>query len=416
MARRAGLSTTLLLSAAAVAMALVAIFGEEGSFTALTVVAALAGLVPWALVAGGVSVPPTLFAACGLVPAAVIILVERNPGGVFPLLLVVVWVTRSSRHAWLIGATVGTALAYLVGLAVLERSAHETGMVYFVGGLGISWLAGLMLRRQEALTAEVQAMHELQVEQLAATERTRIAREVHDVVAHSLTVVMLNVTGARRALVTQRSGPTKRSGAEQVGRSSLDSIRQVMGLLRESGSGLDLPQPGAIDLPGLIDGYRSAGSPIEASIDRVVDQLDPAAQLVLYRVVQESLSNVMQHAPGAPARVELAHDRDDERVRLSVVNGPPTSRPAAPTERTESADCGSDAGFLSPGKQSAAGARTGLGVRGMGERVRATGGVLQAGPSAEGGWRVTATIPTRVRTDSPATDEDGARAWAPTAR
>lgn len=386
---RHGVSTTLLLSAASVAMALVAMFGEEGSFSTLTAAAALVGLVPWALVAGGINVPPPLFALMGLAPAAVIVVGAENAGGMFPIMLVVVWITRTSRTRWLIAATIAAGVACIVSLAMIQGSAHESGMIYFIGGIGISWLAGLMLRRQEALTVEVQAMHDLQVEQLAASERTRIAREVHDVVAHSLTIVMLNVTGARRALATQPERADEAlARAESVGRESLDSIRQIMGLLREPGSGLDLPQPGLTDLGALVEGYRSAGlvATCDVDADLVTSGIDPTVQLVAYRVVQESLANVLQHAPGATASVGVAADAPSGRLRVAVVN---SGRTGSVSYSTAS--------------------RTGLGVRGMTERVRAVGGDLQAGPS-DGGWQVVAMMPARL---SPAmVGSDDKTAWA----
>ena len=125
-------------------------------------------------------------------------------------------------------------LAALVELTIDKGSADDSGIIYFAGGLGISWMSGALLRRQEALTAEVRAMRDVEVERRAATERAHLAREVHDVVAHSLTVVMLNLTGARRALSTDPAGADAAlARAEVVGRDSLDSIRQVMDLLRE---------------------------------------------------------------------------------------------------------------------------------------------------------------------------------------
>ena len=372
---RHALSTTLLLAAASVAMALVAMFGETGSFTALTVAGALAGLVPWALVAGGVRVPPPLFALLGLVPGIVIVVAAGNPGGMFPIMLVVVWITRTSRSRWLIGATIAAGAGAIAALAMIDGSAHESGLIYFTGGLGISWLAGLMLRRQEALAVELQAMHDLQVEQLALSERTRIAREVHDVVAHSLTIVLLNLTGARRALATQPERADEAlARAETVGRESLDSIRQTMGLLREPGSGLDLPQPGLGDLVRLIDGYRSAGLTVTSAVvdpDLATATIDPTVQLVVYRVVQESLANVLQHAPGATAAVTVSAERSAGHLRVSVGNGP----------RTTPAVAGRD--------------RAGLGIRGMTERVRAVGGELHAGPTGSGRWQVVVSVPTR---------------------
>jgi len=370
--------TTLVLSLAAIAAALVAIFGSDDSFTPVTVAAALAGLVPWALVAGGVRVPVPVFAALALACAAVILVIDVNPGGMFPVMLMVVWVGRSTGD-WRVHVSVlAISLGLLVTTAVREGSAHESGLVYFIGGTGISWLAGLMLRRQESLTIELQAMNELRVEHAASAERARIAREVHDVVAHSLTVVMLHLTGARRAMATDPVRAEEAlARAETVGRESLESIRQVMGVLREHDGGRAVAQPGASDIGVLIDGYRIGGLVVDAAIDRA-DDIDPTVGLVIYRVVQESLTNALRHAPGASCTVVVRAPAGGP-IRAEVVNG---ARPSG-TAAHRSDERG-----------------RGLGVRGMTERARAVGGDVIAGATPDGGWQVIATIPRRhpVRT------------------
>ncbi|MGI9053718.1 MAG: sensor histidine kinase [Ilumatobacteraceae bacterium] len=372
--------TTVLMSIAAVGAALVAVFGESGAFTGVGLASALAGLVPWALVAGGVRVPPPLFAVLGLVPVWFGVVVAENPGGMFPAMLLATWVTRTSSSRWLVVGTLVAAAGSIVTLALRTSEAHENGMVYFIGGLGISWLAGRMLRRQELLNQELQAMNDLRVQHAAVAERTRIASEVHDVVAHSLTVVMLHLTGARRALATdpQRADEAL-ARAETVGRDSLDSIRQVMGLLRDPGTGRDVSQPGLADISALVDGYRTAGLALEV-VDRIdASDVDPTVQLVAYRVVQESLANALQHAPGSSCAVTV--ERSTGELRVEVINAAAT---VATTARS---------------------ARAGLGLRGMIERVRAVGGELTAGPSADGGWRVSARIPLRADTGQRSLDE-----------
>lgn len=366
--------TTLVLSLAAVAAALVAIFGSDDSFTPLTVGAALAGLVPWALVAGGVRVPVPVFAIMTLACAAVTIVLDVNEGGMFPVMLMVVWVARSSGDWRVHAAVLAVSAGLLVATAIREKSAHEAGLVYFAGGTGISWLAGLMLRRQESLTIELQAMNELRVEHAATAERARIAREVHDVVAHSLTVVMLHLTGARRAMSTEPERAEEAlARAESVGRESLESIRQVMGVLREHHGGRDVAaQPGLGDVDALIDGYRIGGLAVDAAIDDS-DDVDPTVGLVIYRVVQESLTNVLRHASGASCSVAVSAPAGCP-IRAEIVNGP--------VPASAGADRLHDSG-------------RGLGVRGMTERVRAVGGELVAGPSSHGGWQVTAIIPRR---------------------
>ena len=155
---------------------------------------------------------------------------------------------------WLPAIAAAASFLAILDCTIEKGSIDESGIVYFTGGIGISWLSGWLLRRQAALTAQVEAMRDTQVQQLAAQERARIAREVHDVVAHSLTVVMLNLTGARRALATDPDRADEAlARAEVVGRDSLDSIRQVMGLLRDPESGDVLPQP-------TIEGHPAASS------------------------------------------------------------------------------------------------------------------------------------------------------------
>jgi signal transduction histidine kinase len=170
------LPATTVMALAAAGAALIAMFGEDDSFTPLTVGFALVGLVPWALAAGGVRMPPVAFVLATVIPAAVIVLGDRNPGGVFPLMLTVVSITRSHGLGWLTAATVGSAATIVIALAILERTTHETGAVYFMGGLSVATLAGAMLRRQEALTAQLSDAHARQATHALTEERTRIAR------------------------------------------------------------------------------------------------------------------------------------------------------------------------------------------------------------------------------------------------
>jgi signal transduction histidine kinase len=295
--------TTWGLCAGAVVAALVAVFGGGDSVTAVALGAAVVGLVPWVLVAAGINVNLWVFAAISLTCAAFIVIGEGNEGGMFPVMLMVVWVAHGSG-SWTLNATVLTASIGVLVVATLRAgSADETGLVYMTAGLGISWLSGQLLRRQEGLTRQLREMDELRVRHAAELERTRIARDVHDVVAHSLTIAMLHITGARRALRAGTDGADDAlARAESVGRESLESIRRVMGQLRDSVDASS-PDPGNAGLSGLVDRYRSGGLEVEYELD-VPSGLDPTSGLVLYRVVQESLTNVLRHAPrrGVPPR------------------------------------------------------------------------------------------------------------------
>jgi signal transduction histidine kinase len=350
---RQRLSTTVVLAIAAAGGALVAIFGEKSHVSTITIVAALLGLVPWALVAA-------------------IVLWDRNPGGAFPMMLVVVAVARNARRS-LVAATVALGIGIIVGIAVLEGSTQRTGTIYFLGGIGVSWLAGTLLRRQEALLVELQAATARQSEHAATIERTRIAREIHDVVAHSLTVTMLHVTGARRALANDPARASEAlEKAETVGRESLDTIRQIVGLLRCDNREFhdDTPLPMLCDIPALVDQYRTAGLMVAADLQLENLTADPSTSLAAFRVVQESLSNVLQHSPGSAVDLRVAGEPDGSAIRIIAEN--PTA--VGPMKKSD---------------------RVGLGLRGMNERVRALGGTIEAGATPRHTWRVDAELPLR---------------------
>jgi signal transduction histidine kinase len=237
---------------------------------------------------------------------------------------------------------------------------------------------GYMLHAQSrALAAEREARAAEHVRATMA-ERDRIAREIHDLVAHSLSVTMLHVTGARR-LLTDSTGSTEDSDieeaiealrdAERVGRQAMAEIRQTVSELATEGDP-HRPLPSADDLPELVDRVRSAG--LEASYDAHGDigRLTPALGLGVYRIVQESLTNVTKHAPGSPAHVSLAAGRTDVRLTVRSTRTTPHSQPDD----------------------------TGSGITGMKARVAQLGGTLDAGPSGDA-WVVEAVLPLTAEDD-----------------
>jgi len=370
-------STTLALPTAAGVAALIAIFGENDPITWITVVFAFVGLVPWVLELMRVRLDPLGFVAMTMLPAAAIVLLDSNPGGLFPAYLAVVWITyhRSSRSIVALGLVATAGMA--IGCSFVQPSGYE-GTVYFLGGVGVAWLAGALLHRQQALMAELREVTERERGRAAAEERTRIAREVHDVVAHSLTVTLLHVTGARRAMT---SDPERAAAAleraETVGRESLDSIRQVVGLLRDRdtqrGGSMrldDAPLPDVSDIPSLVAQYRDAGLRVEASCDLDDVAAGAMTSLTVFRLAQEAMTNSLRHAPGAPLSLRVHVDEDRSVICLTAENPVPESVPRRHTD--------SDAG---------------LGLLGMAERVRAAGGSIEVGPTSIGTWRVAAEIP-----------------------
>jgi len=162
---------------------------------------------------------------------------------------------------------------------------------------------------------------------------------------------------------------------EMIGRTAQDELRVVLGLLRDEQAGAAelAPAPGLVDVKELAEHVRASGTPVELRMSGTDRQLSPALELSVYRVVQEALTNVVKHAPGARATVDLAVS--DRQVRIEVADdGGPAGRPA-----------GDDARLASPG--------TGHGVVGMRERIGAFGGWLVAEPLADRGFHVLAEVP-----------------------
>jgi signal transduction histidine kinase len=230
----------------------------------------------------------------------------------------------------------------------------------------LALLAGIFVRTLTIALLNAKLAQTALSQQAATAERQRIAREVHDVIAHSLTVTMLHLTAARLAVGRGDSTAATEAleEAEKAGRTSLNEIRHTVGLLRgdDDGDPEIAPQPAADDVPTLVEGYRAAG--VDVSVDLVGDlgTIEPAAGLALYRIVQESLTNASRHAPGAHTTVHID-------------TGPPLR-----------VDVRSDGGTPAASRGS------GLGLAGMAERASALGGLFEAGPHPNG-WRVAATLP-----------------------
>jgi signal transduction histidine kinase len=210
---------------------------------------------------------------------------------------------------------------------------------------------------------------------LAATaERARIARELHDVVAHSLSVVIAQADGG---LYAGRTEPAAATGALEAigatGRQALTDMRALLGVLREDGGQVYAPQPDVAAIPGLVEDVRASGLDVDLIEEGSPQQLPTGPQLAAYRIVQESLTNVLKHAgPASRAWVRL-HWRADS-LELSVVDdgrGASAALDAAPDG-------------------------AGQGLRGMRERATLHGGHLEAGPRVGGGFGVHAALPYRA--------------------
>jgi signal transduction histidine kinase len=289
---------------------------------------------------------------------------------------------RSSNIGWF-------AVCLLTGWCVLAASRRE-GLLYWaalmvlftVEWLGVSsdpgwgaWLAGatltavfsLLIRRDRDLLGQLRQAQAGLAEQARTQERNRIARDLHDVIGHTLTVGLLHVQSARLAVQHDPADAERAlAEAERLGRACLAEVRTTVGMLREDDAGGPGtgPLPGAGALPALVEQFRSAGADVTLTVEGDVAGLPATTGLAAYRIVQEALTNAVKHAPGSPTEVRLA---------------------VSPGDVTLTADS-----RVTPGPGDSHG--IGLGLVGMRERAASLGGSCEAGPGGRG-WLVRATLP-----------------------
>nr|WP_092530386.1 sensor histidine kinase [Amycolatopsis arida] len=259
--------------------------------------------------------------------------------------------------------------------------------------IAFCWLLGEFVGARRAYQAEVEArLHLLETERDQATriavaeERGRIARELHDVVAHAVSVIVVQADGASYTL---RSDPDVAERAVRTisatGRAALAELRRLLEVLRDDGSGDSggqprVPQPGADALAELADRVRAAGLPVRLDVDGDLGDLPAGVSLGIYRIVQESLTNTLKHA-GRDAATTVRVCRRDDVVEVDVSDdGAGRARALVPEGAT-----------AVPG---------GNGLIGMRERANVLGGTLDVGPAPGGGWRVRASLPLVKETES----------------
>ncbi len=260
-------------------------------------------------------------------------------------------------------------------------------------------------RRRAGESAErlrlAQQEHEAETRRAVQEERARIASEMHDVVTHNVSVMVVQAGAARRVLDSSPGAAREALLAvEASGRTAMTELRNLLGLLAPSGEaepGPDemtvpggagdaalTPQPGVARIPALLARVGEIGMPVELTVDAppgTSPALPPGIDLAAYRVVQEALTNVMKHAGPARTTVRLQYRPRDLLITVSD-DGPPDSAPAA-----AGPGAGEGAG---PGSGSVSGGRGLIGLR---ERIAVYGGELDAGPRPGGGWRLRARIP-----------------------
>ncbi len=242
-------------------------------------------------------------------------------------------------------------------------------LVFGLGLMVIPALLGLIRRnREDAL----RRTRELERRRSAFEERLRIARDVHDVLGHSLSVINMQA-GVALHLLDRRPEQAETSllAIKTTSKNALDELRATLAVFREEDyDGRRAPVAGLDRLGELIDGFRAGGRPVEVIGDGALGPLPAAVDLAGYRIIQEALTNVARHTRDASSRVELAVDHG--RLRIMISNDGPLS--------------------TVPGRHD------GTGIAGMTERARAVGGTLSAGPRPGGGFLVEAVLPTATPT------------------
>ena len=279
------------------------------------------------------------------------------------------------------GALVGFGLAYgatVLGLFADPNVRNVPENAFFVLLVaGAAWVSGMAVRTSRArsakladLAAELEQERDEKARLAVAAERGRIARELHDVVAHGISVIAVQAGAGRHALGSDAQRAHAAFAAiEDTARQALVEMRRMLGLLRERAEPTTpAPLPGLTDRDDLIERARADGLAVEVEVEGDPRPLPPGADLAAYRILQEALTNVRKHAPGARAEVRI-HFAAGE-LEIDVRNDGPLGQ----------ASTGGASG-------------SGHGLIGMQERVALYGGKLEAGPLTDGGFRVRARIP-----------------------
>ncbi|MER5527717.1 sensor histidine kinase [Streptomyces sp. NPDC002677] len=284
---------------------------------------------------------------------------------------------RLRRLPW--ACAVMAAGMVLVAVRVSPAVSVWDALFFLLSTATAALAVGLMVRIRRAQlaglrerAARLETERDQRIRLATATERARVAREMHDIVGHNLSVIItLADAGAYATDTAPERGKEALQLIGETGRTALGELRRVLGVLREASDGARQapelsPQPGLADIEALCDGVRGAGLEIVYRTVGEVDALDRGVQLTVYRIVQEALTNTLKHA-GAGTEVKLSVVVGDERLVVRIRDNGPAGHPGPWNEE-------------------------GHGLVGMRERAALYGGTVSAGPAADGGWAVEAAL------------------------
>jgi len=302
------------------------------------------------------------------------------PGGLVALYSMAAYCSR--RTAAIVGAVTGVVVLAALLPTQAEADFLDYLLVYLL--LGSAWMLGDLARTQRAYTAQLEDQavrlereRELESRRAVAEERARIARELHDVIAHN--VSMMVVQAEAGPVVVERDPARAVAAFDSIattGRQALGEMRRLLGVLREGDQTPVLaPQPGIGQLPELVERVRQAGVPVELVVEGEPAPLPPGVDLSAYRIVQEALTNTVKHAGPSRARVRVRYG--ERHLELEV---------------TDDGHGPGDSNGRSGGGNGRSGGQ-GQGLIGMRERAGLFGGRLEAGPRPGGGFAVLAHLP-----------------------
>lgn len=282
-------------------------------------------------------------------------------------------------------AMIGTLLAPVILPGIVPAEASTANLIVAASITGAAFLIAMLMASRTRVVAELTRSEKRaeaeQSKRVLIEERTRIARELHDVVAHSMSVIQVQASTARyRIGGLPDAAIAEYEDIASTARSSLAEMRRLLGVLRTDDQQAPqlTPQQGIDDIPALVDSMHRAGAEVRLSLPPLATPPPQSVQLTAFRIVQEALSNAVRHAPGAAITVEVS--ATDAALMIRVHNDPP--------EDTQNA--GANGGHT----EATPATLGGHGLPGMQERVALLAGHLLAGPDPAGGWTVTAILPT----------------------
>jgi signal transduction histidine kinase len=281
-------------------------------------------------------------------------------------LFILLGVYTAAAHTSERRAAIAGALAVGLYIADLAMDAiYLEGIIFYALLWGAPWAAGRAVRRRR-LSDRRAEQEKARAQAAILEERARIARELHDVVAHAISVIVLQARGGRRVLDAEPADARDAFATiERTGQQALEEMRRLLGMLRATDEQLELaPQPTLKELDRLVEQVRAAGLPVQVTVEGEPRELPPGVELSAYRIVQEALTNTLKHAGPARARVLLRYQANDLELEIAD-DGPGTGD----------------------------GSGSGHGLIGMRERVSVYGGELQAGRRPEGGYALRARLP-----------------------